>query len=371
MPCRRLSDRAGSPCWSGPLCRHGGAELGSNKLFQMGEVAERWLELGENDKALALFAEGLKLVEAIPQPSRTVAGSFLYHLARVDSKKPEELIKGVGEDRWNQRILANIANRLSYAFPAEAEHVLGLLHESMWRLYAGTRVCFHLAASDPERARRIASGFPSARERAYAWAFLADGLLAKDPAAARAALDRAIQEIDSLSNSEAQYFGAPGCAESILPLVERIDPDRVAEVFWRAVARDRGHEDPRMDLGNNSSGSPLINQAMLLSRYDQAVAAMLFEPGTAFVRSRPLRGGPNDLTPQIILALACLDPVDAVHQIEALSRSNSLDINEITNLARETLADHLAMPPDRRWMRIWRDHSGCGIAMFQEYYRDL
>jgi len=346
------------------------ADLGSKKLFQMGEVAERWLEMGEKDKPLALFADGLKLVEALPPPNRRAAGSFLYHLARVDPKSPVELLKGVGEDRWNQRILANIANRAAYAFPAEAEHVLGLLHESVWRYEAGFRVCFHLAANDPERARRIASRIPDARERAYAWTFLADGLLAKDPTAARAALDQAIQEIDGPSDPDPEQFIYQGFAESILPMVERIDPDRVAEVFWRSVAQDRGREDPRMDFGSSLSEPP-IAQAMLLSRYDRAVAATLFEPVAAFVRSRPLRGGANDLTPATILALGCLDPVDAVKQVEALPRSGSLDINETTNWLRYTLAEHLAMPPERRWMGIWRFHSGCGTAMFEDIYREL
>ena len=34
-------------------------------------------------------------------------------------------------------------------------------------------------------------------------------------------------------------------------------------------------------------------------------------------------------------------------------------------------SENLAMPPSRRWMRIWRFHSGCGIAMFEESYRNL
>ena len=41
----------------------------SNKFFQMGEVGEHWLELGERDKARALFADGLKLVETLADSS--------------------------------------------------------------------------------------------------------------------------------------------------------------------------------------------------------------------------------------------------------------------------------------------------------------
>ena len=61
--------------------------LSSNKLFQMGEVAERWLELGEMDKALAMFAEGRKLVETMPPQKRTDAGSFQAHL-RESIRRP-------------------------------------------------------------------------------------------------------------------------------------------------------------------------------------------------------------------------------------------------------------------------------------------
>ena len=84
----------------------------------------------------------------------------------------------------------------------------------------------------------------------------------------------------------------------------------------------------------------------------------------------PLRAG-NDLSPSTILAMASLDPRAAVELVERLPKARSLSINDPTNWARQTLADHLAMPPDRRWMRIWRFYSGCGIAMFEEVYRDL
>jgi hypothetical protein len=73
----------------------------------------------------------------------------------------------------------------------------------------------------------------------------------------------------------------------------------------------------------------------------------------------------------MVLALACIDPRNAAAVIERLPRSSSLDINEPTNWAIQTLAEHLALPPDRRWLIIWRFHAGCGIAMFEELYRDL
>jgi hypothetical protein len=345
------------------------AKLNSNKFFQMGEVGEHWLELGERTKATALFTEGLKLVETLPPLKRTDAGGLLSHLAWLDPRAPVDLLEGVGPDRWHERILANIAIRAAYEHPADAERILGLIHEPTLRVMSAPRICRRMARNDPDRGRRIAASLPSASERAIAWTFLADGLRMTDPAAARAALDQAITEIDNPENveSEREYQASP--AVSILPLVERIAPDRVEEVFWRAVAQQSPGDDPRDDLGSNSS-EILIAQALLLSRYDRAVAATLFEPVAEYVRNLPLRAG-NDLSPSTILAMASLDPRAAVELVEKLPKARSLSIIDPTNWARSTLADHLAKPPDRRWMSIWRFHSGCGIAMFEEVYRDL
>ena len=110
---------------------------------------------------------------------------------------------------------------------------------------------------------------------------------------------------------------------------------------------------------------------MLLSRYDRAVAATLFEPVDCLhpepahpcERQRP---DPVDHP-----GTRVIDPRGAVEVVEGLPKARSLSINDPTNWARQTLADHLAKPPDRRWMSIWRFHSGCGISMFEEVYRDL
>jgi hypothetical protein len=346
------------------------ATLGSNKLFQMGEVAEHWLELGERDRARALFADGLKLAEALPKPKRTDAGGLLTHLAWLDPKAPVELLRGVGPEHWHERILANIAIRLAHEHPAEAERLLGEIREPSWRMESAPRICLRVARIDADRARRIASGLPGGPERAYAWTFLALGLLETDPAAARAALDQAIKEIDDRSPDDPREHWIANEPASILPLIERIAPDRVEEVFWRAVALEPPDDDPRDDLGSDSSRYRAA-LPMLLSRYDRSVASALFEPVEAYVRGLPARAEGNDLTPTIVLALGCIDPRRAVEVVEGLPKARSLSINDPTNWARQTLADHLAMPPDRRWMRLWRFHAGCGISMFEEVYRDL
>ncbi len=199
--------------------------------------------------------------QALPPAKRTDAGSFLSHLSRIDPKTPVDLIQGVGTDRWNQRTLANIAIRAAFEHPAEAEQVWRLLHEPTWRQNAGWRICRRLARNDPDRARRIAAEFPSAAERAYAWTFLADGLVAGDPAGAHAAFDKALHELDDALIQDPSQFWDASPSASILPLCERIAPERVAEVFWRAVSELPPGDDPRDDF---SRDHPLVDAALLL-----------------------------------------------------------------------------------------------------------
>ena len=192
-------------------------------------------------------------------------------------------------------------------------------------------------------------------------------MTSSDRTAASAALDQALREIDSVDRRDFSHLYDPNPAASILPLVEQIAPERVAEVFWRAVALHSPLDDPRTDFGRDE---PLAAEALLLSRYDSQVAEVLFEPVAAFVRSRSLRDG-NDIIPVVIQSFSVIDPRTAVEVVEGLPPARTLDVNDRTNWSRITVAENLAMPPSRRWMRIWRFHSGCGSAMFEDFYRDL
>ncbi len=235
---------------------------------------------------------------------------------------------------------------------------------------AGVRRSPGSAADWPATSRPARAGSPTTcpiRPSAYAWTFLADGLVAGDRTAAGAALDRALREIDSIDAGDLSRASEPNPAASILPLVERIAPERVAEVFWRAIALSAPGDDPRIDFGRDT---PLPRVAALLSRYDREAATALFEPVAAFVRSRALREA-NDIIPDVLVAQTCLDPRTAVEVVEALPPAKTPGIIEPTNWARITVAELLAKPPDRRWMGIWRFYSGCGIAMFEDVYRGL
>ena len=240
------------------------------------------------------------------------------------------LVKDILRERGRQRVLGNIASRLAFEHPAEAERVLNLIEEPIWRMWSAPRICRRLARNDMARARRIAAGLPYPTERAYAWTFIADGLAGSDGTGASAALDQALREIDSIDLHDPYRRFDANPAVSILPLVERIAPDRVAEVFWRAVALHAPGDDPRNEFG---ADQPLVSEVMLLSRYDRDVAATLFEPVAAYIRSRTLRGD-QDIKVAVLQAMACLDPKNAVTVVESMPAARTLKIGEPANNAR-------------------------------------
>ncbi len=291
-----------------------GASLSSNKLFQMGEVAERWLELGEMDKSRALFAEGRKLVETMPPQKRTDAGSFQAHLSRVDPAAGAIPDQGRGPDAMAATDLREHRDpaglRTSGRGRGRAQSTrradLADLMEHRGSVDGSSAMTWRGRGGSPPRFRTHPS--------AYAWTFLADGLSTSDRTAASAALDQALREIDSIDHRDLSHLYGPNPAASILPLVEQIAPERVAEFFWRAVALHSPLDDPRTDFGRDE---PLAAEALLLSRYDRDVAEVLFEPVAAFVRSRSLRDG-NDIIPVVIQSFAVIDPRTAVEVVEGL-----------------------------------------------------
>ncbi len=99
-------------------------------------------------------------------------------------------------------------------------------------------------------------------------------------------------------------------AAIILPVVERVAPERLADVFWRAVALHPRIETDREDQIRTSY---LGFECMLLARYDREVSAALFEPVDSYLRALAARTGPAiGFTPSLIVAEGCLDPRAAV-----------------------------------------------------------
>ena len=125
---------------------------------------------------------------------------------------------------------------------------------------------------------------------------------------------RASKPVTNLDGVLTLYPSNP--AAVILPVVELVAPERLAEFFWRAVAL---HERVNVDEEDALQRSAIGVECLLLSRYDRQVAALLFEPMDSFIKSvLAEKEQTNELTSSVIMAKACIDPNAAVELLEAL-----------------------------------------------------
>jgi hypothetical protein len=334
------------------------------KLPLIASIAEAWLDLGQTEKARPLLQDGVKLFDTLPQTTSS-GNSFLAQLVRLE---PEPALARIRKIPTIQRFLsfADVAPQLTIDDPAEAEQFYNLwAARQTGTIYGTIRLCRRLARADPSRARRVAGSLVGPGERVCAWAFVALGLAEKDQAGAHEALDHAIEEIDRLRDlgpsvepgivfNEVRVMYPTNPAALILPVVERIAPDRLAEVFWRAVALH-----PRIDIDRDDllRSSYLGIECMLLARYDRQVAAVLFERMDSYLRSLVTRKSDSgEFTSSVIAGKACLNPQEAVALLEALPEPRGPFT--VPFMVRANLAEALGQPPEERWKSRWRHISG-------------
>jgi hypothetical protein len=208
----------------------------------------------------------------------------------------------------------------------------------------GPLLCWRMAAVDPARARRCIESMAETQPRPELYLILALGSKARDGQASREAFQAGLNDIDRQLR-ERPVFSCRN-AGTLLPIVERIDPGLVLELFWRDVSA-------RLPIGNPRS---LINDWPtnlngFFAWYDREVAAALFE----LVRARiDLASGDQsaDWTREF-LAWSLFDPRAAVARLETLSIDPKLPNNAIR--ARLAVAESLAQDHEQRWRKIWED----------------
>ncbi len=219
--------------------------LGANPASRLGlvsAIAEQWLDMGELDRARRV----LKVWKISSDVFQT---GFLSQMARLEPDQAlawmQKLPNVRGNPSYRDLELAAVAVQLATDHPAEAEQVFNLREGSGDQdVSVGyeLQLCQRLARVDPARARRVAASLSGIGKRTCAWASVAFGLTEKDKAGASEAMDHAIQEIDRLRESgpgpEQIYIAGStrlmyptNPAAVILPVVERVAPERLAEVF--------------------------------------------------------------------------------------------------------------------------------------------
>jgi hypothetical protein len=336
-----------------------------SRLLLIAEIAEQWLDMSERDRARVVIQEGKTIFGPLNDAGRSYHTMFPGQLARLEPGQVMEWLQKLPSYVSRDAEVALVAAQLATDHPADAERIYNLREGVGDQHYSHTdtmRLCRRLARVDPARARRVAASLGIPGARACAWAFVALGMAEKGNADAALALDHAIREIDELRESgpgPEQVWIVSGVrlmyptnpAAVILPVVERVAPDRLAEVFWRAVALHPGLEIDRDYLLQTSC---IGFECILLSRYDRAVAAALFEPMDSYLNSIARRKGPHiEFASSHIVAKACLDPVAAVAFLESLTPPQDFSPATPAIEARFTLAEVLGLPPEKRWLRLW------------------
>jgi hypothetical protein len=329
------------------------------------QLIEGLLDLNLVELAKPLVDEGLKLLDSGPAGRGPLVGGFLIQVARIDPAQALARIQKIQDPAERFRLYGKAAVELAPSQPAEAERFYGLMEERSGYEFFGftTLLCRQLAKVDPPRAQRIAAAVETPGARACAWAFTALGASERDKPAALESLDRSLEAIDLILDSgpglepstnldgvDTLYPRNP--AAVVLPVVEQVAPERLAEFFWRAVALHE-HIDPTQEDRLQRSGIGF--ECMLLSHYDRQAAATLFEPMNAYIRSVIAeKSRTGELTASVLVAKACIDPKAGVELLELLAADHAQSPADASNEARLFLAKVFAQPPAERWKILWR-----------------
>ncbi len=218
-----------------------------------------------------------------------------------------------------------------------------------------------MATKDLARARRIAEtriSRDAAGLRPHALGLMARSIAATDKTAAIRLIDEAYAVLDQLAvgGERPAYPGLVEVAAGLLPIVEQVEPDRLAEFLGRTLALRPARGD-QTDSDEAVGAGTTASLAMMVARYDRPLAARLLEPELHEHGSRVTPFGMDYVTWRILSALALIDPRRAVEQVEALpdDPAPGTDPNATKNQARTYVAKLLALPDADRWRLVYEE----------------
>ncbi len=252
------------------------------KLLLMGQVAERFLDLDQAERGRAILREGEALAKQHPKAGWVgyARGAFAEELVQVDLEAALALTKDLADAREFDRHHGNIAHELGGRDPAQAERVLAMVKNALQRDRYTVRVVYRMAPLDLPKARRLALSVSDDCLKGYALGMVALRLAETGKDSARDLLESAFESLEqSARRSQAKPMGiyniAP-VAAVLVPVAERIDPNLVDEYLWRSLSmRPPNPGEPRP---NGGSAQADVQLAMVLARYDRAIARSLIEP---------------------------------------------------------------------------------------------
>jgi hypothetical protein len=323
-----------------------------HRVIYLGQVAEKLLALGDKETASKILREGEEAAKQLPTSAWAgyARGAFAESLAMLDTGAALEMIKELKDPREFDRHHGNMAVMLAATNPAEAERVLGMVREDWQRGQYAQRVCYHMVAVDPKRARYLGEQIKHVFHKAYTQGLMAKALAKSDPQQAKELLADAYALLDGQAAKGEEDFnnfvGSSSLAAMLVPVAEEIDSASAAEFFWRAVSFRVPHvRDARLESFDTQNPMGWMADASLAeaaARYDRAVAELLIEQAAPALLAAKSSN-------HLFEAAALTDPALALRLLEQLPEDGKKDY------FREKIAIRLMRDGDALWRVVHRD----------------
>jgi len=221
---------------------------GSMRLILLAQTARRLRQMGEAAEAAKILRDIEPDIRKQPSAgfSSLIRGYFAREFVHVDPKSALELIAKIPEKNEYSRHQINVALELTTTnFDLAEEIALGLLNfeEKQYpQSFAASRLvsilCWHAAAKDLGRARKLADRMGNVTHRAHAYGTMAQRLAKTQPAKAEELLRRAYDLAFDAKPDQGNpwQFVALPLGGHLLGVAEEIDARLVPEFFWRTLS---------------------------------------------------------------------------------------------------------------------------------------
>ncbi len=297
------------------------------KLRLLGQVADRWLELGSIERARPILLEGRGIVAAWTKNNWFFGvEEFADALAVIDLPAATAIFERRG---WTNvsptdastldRHKGQAAVRLAGIDPAEAERLIPPPSAQFYeRPGVVLKAARKMAKADLARARRLLGTIDDRSSPGLAGnsalvpfglGAIADALAETDPIQARGLLDEAFAGLRKVAVDGRPGQGQDSVANlmaELLPIVERLDPGRLAERTWLvAASRPPSVQEPK---AQELVGTFAL--AMRVARYDRAIADAIAAAGLERLPDLLLEsvGDYSNIIPTVFKNLTAYDP---------------------------------------------------------------
>ncbi|MEQ8766938.1 MAG: carboxypeptidase-like regulatory domain-containing protein [Planctomycetota bacterium] len=323
---------------------------GASRLMRTATVAQEWWAIGEHDRARSLLSEGQKQAARLAPDdgfNQFARGTFASRLARTDLEAALALV-GDGAPA-KDAYLGEMAVTLAEDRIGDAERVFRALGSDSQRHRWIGELARVMAPRDLIRTRRLIESLGDSGQRAGALAVCAEAVLPYSSERAESLLGEAFDELDkvSISNDEMARVPTAAIGAALLPIAERVAPERVSELLVRSLALRRPVPWPAFLGSEVERLEAEASLALFVARYDGELARALLDDVVSAAGAWIDEPG---LSRRILEARTILSPSEA---FDSLEREQSVDIR-----ARQSVADLLTTPADEKWQDLRRRHLG-------------